>query len=137
MNPTSKEIEEKHEKYKTYFPILIFIICTFLLEAFRVHKATNLVISVFVSLFSLGIMLAMLKEKYGNLQIFKPLNRNLGLLSLFFVVILVIAFLHWYQISHINFRWAIFFVVMLVYFVLLFRSVHIMHSLKTSLTKKN
>ena len=137
MNSTSKENEKKHEKYKTYFPVLLFIIFTFLLEAFQIHKATNLVISVFASLFSFGVMSAMLKEKYGKMPIFKSLNWRFGLLSSLFILIIAIAFLHWYQIGHMNFRWALFFLVMLIYFILLFRSVHILHSIKTTLLKKN
>jgi hypothetical protein len=127
------DIKEKSDKLKDFLPVTIFIILTFLLEVFGLNKATNLVISVLVSLFTFGILSAMLREKYGDLPQFKPLQRKIGLLSVTFVFIVGVAILHWYQILHVNIRWLLFFLFMVVYFVILFRSVKTLNEIKSKL----
>ena len=114
----------------------LFILLTFILEVFGLNKATNLVISVLVSLFTFGILSAMLREKYGDLPQFKPLQKKIGLLSTTFVVIVGVAILHWYQILHTNIRWLLFFGFMLLYFIILFRSVKNLNEIKAELTDK-
>jgi len=130
----SDDIKEKSDKLKDFLPVTIFIILTFLLEVFGLNKATNLVVSVLVSLFTFGILSAMLQEKYGDLPQFKPLQRKIGLLSATFVFIVGVAILHWYQILHVNIRWLLFFLFMVVYFVILFRSVKTLNEIKLNLT---
>ena len=103
-------IKEKSDRLKDYLPVTLFIALTFLLEAFGLNKATNLVISVLVSLFTFGILSAMLREKYGDLPQFKPLQRKIGYLSATFVFIIGVAVLHWNQILHVNIRWLLFFI---------------------------
>jgi len=127
------DIQEKSDKLKDFFPVTIFILLTFMLEVFGLNKATNLVISVLVSLFSFGILSAMLREKYGELPQFKPLPKKIGLLSATFVLIVGVAILHWYQILHVNIRWLLFFIIMLVYFIILFRSVKTLNEIKAGL----
>jgi len=129
------DIQEKSDKLKDFLPVTLFIVLTFLLEAFGLNKATNLVVSVLVSLFTFGILSAMLREKHGDLPQFKPLQRKIGLLSATFVFILGVAVLHWYQILHVNIRWLLFFVFMVVYFVILFRSVKTLNEIKSKLVK--
>jgi len=135
MNNKS-DIQEKSDKIKDFLPVTIFILLTFLLEVFGFKKATNLVISVLVSLFTFGILSAMLREKYGDLPIFKPLQKKISLLSLLFVLIVGLAILHWYQILHVNLRWLLFFTFMLVYFIILLRSVKILNKIKLDLMDK-
>jgi hypothetical protein len=129
-------IQEKSDKLKDFLPVTIFILSTFMLEIFGLNKATNLVISVLVSLFTFGILSAMLREKHGELPQFKPLQKKIGLLSATFVLIVGVAILHWYQILHVNIRWLLFFVFMVVYFVILFRSVKTLNEIKAGLTGK-
>lgn len=129
-------ITEKGERLKDFLPVSVFIVLTFLLQAFGLSKATNLVISVFISLFIFGILSAMLREKHGELKQFKPLQKKFGLLSFLFLLILGVAFLHWYQILHVNIRWALFFIVLVSYFFILFRAVNTLHTIKSELTKR-
>ena len=131
------DIKEKSDKLKDFLPVTIFIILTFLLEAFGLNKATNLVVSVLVSLFTFGILSAMLREKYGDLPQFKPLQRTMGLLSATFFFIVGVAILHWYQILHVNIRWLLFFLFLVVYFVILFRSVKTFNEIKLNLTSSD
>jgi hypothetical protein len=126
----SMGVDEKGEKLKDFLPITLFIVLTFLLEAFQLDKATNLVISVFVSLFSFGVLSAMLREKYGDLLQLKPLQKKIGFLSVAFIFIIGVAILHWYQILHVNLRWLLFFVFLILYFFLLFRAVNMLHEIK-------
>lgn len=130
------EIEYKQEKFRAYFPVLIFIILIFMLEAFHIQKATSLLVSVFVSFFIYGIMAARLKEKHGNLPQFKPLSVYLGLMTVMMVLISGVAVIHWFQILHVNIRWWLFFIALLIYFIILFRAVHTIHDLKMSLKGK-
>jgi len=127
------DILEKGARLKDFSPVTIFILLTFVLEIFGLNKATNLVISVLVSLFNFGILSAMLREKYGELPQFKPLQKKIGLLSVSFILIVGVAILHWYQILHVNIRWLLFFIIMLVYFIILFRSVKTLNEIKARL----
>jgi hypothetical protein len=131
------DLQGKNEKVKDFLPIIIFILLTFLLEVFGLTKATNLVISVFVSLFTFGILSAMLREKYGELPLFKPLQKKIAHLSLTFIFIFGLAILHWYKILHVNIRWFLFFIFMLVYFIILFRSVKMLSAIRWELINKN
>jgi hypothetical protein len=130
---SEESIKEKSERMKDFLPVTLFIALTFLLEAFGLNKATNLVISVLVSLFTFGIFSAMLREKHGDLPQFKPLQRKIGYLSAIFVLIVGVAILHWYQILHVNIRWLLFFLFLIVYFVILFRSVKTLNDIKSRL----
>lgn len=133
---SDNDILEKGNKLKDFSPVTLFILLTFILEVFGLNKATNLVISVLVSLFTFGILSAMLREKYGELQKLKPLQKKIGLLSTIFILIIGVAILHWYQILHVNIRWLLFFIIMLVYFIILFRSVKTLNDIKAGLTDK-
>jgi len=133
----SNEVADSGQKIKNFLPVTMFIVFTFLLEAFGLSKATNLVISVFISLTIFGVSSAMLREKYGDLPDLKILQKKVGLLSFIYLLIFGIAFLHWYQILHVNIRWALFFAILLVYFFMLFQAVNNLHTLQTTLSKGN
>ncbi len=125
-------IDDRNQRVRAYFPVLIFIALIFLLEVFNLSKATSLVISVFISLFFLGLMSAQKRQKIGDKSGFKQFQFYFGVLSFLFVLILGIASLHWFQIGHINVRWILFFVILLVFFIFLFRAVHILDQIKPS-----
>lgn len=133
----TESMTEKNERLKDYLPVSVFIVLTFLLEALGFSKATNLVISVFISLFIFGILAAMLREKYGEQKQFKPLQKKIGILTFIFILIVAVAFLHWYQVLHVNIRWALFFIILIIYFFTLFRSVNALHTIKTEFIKRN
>jgi Na+/glutamate symporter len=133
----TNDIQEKNDKIKDFLPVIVFILLTFLLEAFGLKKATNLVISVFVSLFTFGVLSARLREKYGEIPLFKPLQKRIAHLSITFILILGLAILHWYQILHTNIRWLLFFIFMLIYFIILFRSVKTLSEIRLELIDKN
>ena len=119
--------------FKTYAPVLIFIIATFFLEQFGLTKATNLIISVFLSLISYMVMTAMLKENYGDYPQRNKLSLQTGILTTMFIVIFANGFLHWYKIGHTNLRWTTFFILLLIYFILLFRAVHVLKVIRNQL----
>lgn len=118
------EIDEKKEKLKTYFPVLIFIVFIFLLEALQIEKATALLISVMISLLSFGFLSAQIRNKFGDLPELKQITMLFGILTVVFIFILGVVIMHWYQFGHINLRWGLFFLATLSYFILLFRSLH-------------
>jgi purine-cytosine permease-like protein len=134
---SEESIKEKSDRLKDFLPVTLFIALTFLLEAFGLNKATNLVISVLVSLFTFGILSAMLREKHGDLPQFKPLQRKIVYLTTTFVFIVGIAVLHWYQILHVNIRWLLFFLFLIIYFIILFRSVKTLNEIKSKVTGSN
>ena len=131
---SEESIKEKSDRVKDFLPVTLFIVLTFMLEAFGLNKATNLVVSVLVSLFTFGILSAMLREKHGDLPEFKPLQRKIGLLTATFIFIVGVAILHWNQILHVNIRWLLFFLFLIVYFVILFRSVKQLNEIKSNIT---
>jgi len=128
---------KNEEIFKTYTPVIIFIIATFFLEQFGFEKSTNLIISVFLSMISFMVMTALLKEKYGEYPQRKKLSLQSGMLTTMFVLIFANGFLHWYKIGHINLRWTIFFVLLLIYFILLSRAVHILKDIRVQLESTN
>ncbi len=132
----SNGVVDNSQKVKDFLPVTMFIVLTFLLQAFGMSKATNLVISVFVSLTIFGVSSAMLREKYGDLPDLKVLQKKVGLLSFIYLLIFGVAFLHWYQILHVNIRWMLFFALLLLYFFMLFRAVNLLHAIQISLTKR-
>jgi len=86
------------------------------------------------------VMTALLKEKYGEYPQRKKLSLQSGLLTTMFVIIFANGFLHWNKIGHINLRWGIFFVLLLIYFILLSRAVHVLKAIRIKLEsseKKN
>ena len=129
--------KRNEEIFKTYTPVIIFIIVTFFMEQFGLEKATNLIISVFLSMISFMIMTSMLKEKYGEYPQRKKLSFQSGLLTTMFIIIFANGFLHWYKIGHINLRWTVFFVLLLIYFILLSRAVHVLRDVRLQLEKSN
>lgn len=124
---------KNEEIVRTYTPVIIFIVATFFLEQFGLQKATNLIISVFLSMISFMVMTAMLKEKYGEYPDRKKLSLQSGLLTTVFFLIAANGFLHWYKIGHINLRWGIFFILLLIYFILLSRAVHVLKVVRMQL----
>lgn len=128
---------KSEEIFKTYTPVIIFIIVTFFLEQFGLEKATNLIITVFLSMISFMVMTAMLKEKYGEYPQRKKLSFQSGLLTTMFIIIFANGFLHWYKIVHINLRWIVFFLLLLIYFILLSRAVHVLRDVRLQLEKSN
>ena len=128
---------KNEEIFKTYTPLIIFTIATFFLELFGLPKATNLIVSVFLSMISFMVMTALLKEEYGNYPQRKKLSLQSGLLTVMFILIFANGFLHWNKIGHINLRWAIFFVLLLIYFILLSRAVHVLKSIRVQLESED
>jgi hypothetical protein len=133
MPDDQQSIQAKQEKFQIYLPVIAFIILIFILEVFQLQKATSLVIAVFVSVFIYGIMAARARQKFGDLPVFKRLNLYLGILTFLMIIIVGIAVLHWFQLVHVNLRWLLFFLVLLVYFIALFRAVHTLHGIVMSL----
>ena len=127
------EKRKNEEIFKTYTPVIIFIIATFFLEQFGLAKATNLIVSVFLSMISFMVMTAQLKEKYGDYPQRKKLSLQSGLMTIMFIIILANGFFHWYKIGHIDLRWAMFFVLLLIYFILLSRAVHVLKDIRMHL----
>ncbi len=125
------------ESLKTYTPVIIFVAATFIFKLYGVTEATNLIISVFLSLITFMVKSAMLKEKYGDYPERKKITLQSGLLTVVFIIIFFNGFLHWYKIWHINLRWTIFFILLLIYFIILFRSVHVLKTIKVQLEKRN
>jgi uncharacterized membrane protein len=124
---------KSEEIFKTYTPVIIFIIATFFLEQFGLTKANNLIVSVFLSMISFMVMTALLKEKYGDYPQRKKLSLQSGVLTTMFIIIFANGFLHWYKIGHMNLRWGIFFALLLIYFILLSRSVHVLRDIRLHL----
>lgn len=121
------KVEEKSERIKRYAPVLAFILLIFILEIFHISKATSLVVSAVVSTIIFSAMAAHLQMKHKQAAQLTPIRKVVGLLNFMVIVIVGVAILHWYQIAHVNLRWILFFGVVLIYFIILFRGVHLYH----------
>jgi len=135
MAKSDTPCDDKQEKYKSFFPIILFIICTFFLEAVGISKAINLVISVFLSLIIYGLLLAKLQDKYGAKKEFKSLQKFMGFLTFIFILIIVNAVFHWNKFLNEAYRWGLFFSLLLIYFIMLFRTVNTFYQIKISIIK--
>lgn len=119
----------------TYLPVFVYILLTFLLQAFEVGRMTNLLVSAFAALFVFGVQAAELKNKYGEYEGRASLSKYTALLSSVFIIICGNAYLHWNKVLHVDFRIAIFFGLTLIYLVIIFRAVHSLNEIKTALEK--
>lgn len=132
-------MENQNQKQKLYefLPILTFIGIYFLIQAFDWMEATKIIIGVSISFITYIVMTSLLKEdKELNTSHTKQLNFQLGILSLFFLLIFLSGFLHWYRLISNVTRMGILLLLLLLYFIVLFRSMRILTVFKNTLEPK-
>lgn len=103
--------------YQLNLPLIIFIAATFLFNLMGMERATNLIISCFLSFFSLGLISAMVSQKYQQKINLKKIQFYNGLLGILLVLSLGNGIIHWYKLLPLTSRTIIFFT--LLFFILI------------------
>lgn len=125
------------KKLFEFLPILGFLIVYFLVQSFSWMEATKIIIAVIVSFSTFMIMVSLFKEDYElNQAQQRQINFQIGFLTLVMLLMLVSGFLSWYRIVSNFMRIGTLFIMLLVYFVVLYRSMRILSQYKNVLKPK-
>ncbi len=106
-------------------PVFGFIVTMFISEAFSWMPATKTLWATAVSLLIYFIMVADLRERSKGIVSIKKMNFFSGILSIMFILIFASAFLDWNRVLPQFQRLAIIYLILLIYFVILFRAMRI------------
>jgi len=128
-----KNDQKNEDLFRTYKSVIVFIISIFILELYEVTESLSLIISVFLSMLTFMFQSAALKEKYGEYPQRKELTFQTGLFTVLFIIIFINGILDWYKVLHINIRTIGYFVLLLLYFIFLFKAVHILKIVRIQL----
>ncbi|MGD9488249.1 MAG: hypothetical protein AB7W47_09525 [Calditrichaceae bacterium] len=132
-----QEQENKQSLYE-FIPILTFVISFFIFEIFDWMVATKFILAVMLSLVAFIIMMLELKQE----KRIKPIQAGklhfyTGLLSFIAILIFFSGFLHWYKMISNFSRTGILLGLVLVYFILLFRSMRFLSFYNRTLESKD
>ncbi len=106
-------------------PTFGFIITLFITEVFNWMPATKIVWSVLVSLIIYIVMVTDLRERSKNIISIKKLDFYTAILSFLFITIFISGFLDWYRILPQFQRLTIIILLLLIYFIVLFKAMRI------------
>jgi hypothetical protein len=132
MATAHNEIDEKIETVIAYSPLAVFFILITGLELFHVPKPPALAVSTFLSLICFLILASALSVRYKRPDLMRPLFPVLGLMSLTVTLIVLLIILQYYRVGDYTLRWALMLLITLIYFVFLFRAIHILQQIKRS-----
>ncbi|MGD9898898.1 MAG: hypothetical protein AB7T22_07185 [Calditrichaceae bacterium] len=132
-----QELENKQSLYE-FIPILTFVISFFIFEIFDWMVATKFILAVILSLAAFIIMMLELKQekKIKPVQTGK-LHFYTGLLSFMALLIFLSGFLHWYKMISNFSRMGVLLGLVLIYFILLFRSMRFLAFYNRTLESKD
>ena len=120
-----------------YSPILTFVIAFFILRIFDWPDATYFTLASFISLATYMIEIYLLKQEK---KISAKNNRQFGfyyaMLTIFFMLVVVAAFLSWYRMVSISARTALLLIAVVSYLVVLFRAINVFIEIKMSAEDK-
>ena len=115
--------------YQLNLPLIIFIAATFLLNLMEVGKATNLIVSCFFAFFSLGIVSALVSQKYNQKVNLKKVQFHNGILGVLLLFSVANGFIHWYKLLALTTRTIIFFALLLVILIVIIHAVRTLNTL--------
>jgi len=132
--------ENQKQKFIEFLPIFSYLVVYFLLQSFDWMEATKIILGIVASLLTFFVMSSLTKEDHelSGEQI-RRLNFQIGLLSLLFLLLFASGFLAWYRMVSNLWRNGILFSLLLIYLVVLFRSMRILAEVKenSKLKKKS
>ena len=100
-------------------------------------RHTDFVFSVLVSLLTYNYEVHLLKEERDlNKQSKKKTSFHSGLLTLMFLIVFAIAFLHWYRVIPMVWRMGLLLTVVIAYVAVLFRAVNTLFYIRLQSSKK-
>ena len=120
-----------------YSPVFTFVISFFIFHFFDWQDATYFVLAVLISLLTYTYEVYLLKEERDvNRQNLKKTGFHTGLLTIQFLVIFGIAFLHWYRIIPMAWRMGLLLFAVVIYMAILFRAVNTLFAIRLHSPKK-
>lgn len=124
--------KEQKKKLMDNLPLLVFIIIYFLLHLLTDWmEVTQFIIATFLSVLTFGLMVHDYKDEHKDKKhTHNKLNFFVGLLSIIFVIIFLSGFLHWNRMVSLSYRMGSLFFLLLLYFVLLFRAMRTLSSIR-------
>jgi hypothetical protein len=109
--------------------LIIFIAATFLLNLMEVSRASNLVVSCFFAFFSLGVVSAMVSQKYKQNVDLKKVQYHNGILGVLLILSIGNGIIHWYKLLPLTVRTIIFFTLLLIILVVIIHAVRILNTI--------
>ncbi|HHJ52710.1 MAG TPA: hypothetical protein ENJ89_05905 [Caldithrix abyssi] len=125
-----------NRKVLDVLPIFMFIGSYFIFHLFEWREVTCTIWATVVSLLTFLFLVADFKMEHKKEGNFSRLNFYGGLLSLLTLVIVAQGFLHWQRVLPIVWRMLIFFTLLVIYFVLLFRGMRTLTEFKQFVENK-
>jgi len=120
-----------------YSPIFTFVISFFIFHFFDWQDATYFVFSVLVSLLTYNYEVHLLKEERElNRHSKKKTSFHSGLLLVTFLIVVAVAFLHWYRVIPMAWRMGLLLTVVVIYVAILFRAVNTLFYIRLQSPKK-
>jgi len=117
-------------------PVIIFIISYFILHLFDWMEATQLLIAATLGSLTMFAMISEWKEENKDKirkADFKNINFYVGVLSILLLLFLINGIMHWNRMVDFAYRMGSLFFLVLIYIIVLFRSIRILADLKKSL----
>jgi hypothetical protein len=114
--------------YQLNLPLIIFIAATFLLQLMEVGKSTNLIVSGFFAFFSLGVISALVSQRYQQKVNLKKVHLYNGILGVLVVLNIGNGIIHWYKLMPLTIRTSIFFVLLLIFLIVLLRAIRLLNA---------
>jgi len=128
---------DQNKKLYEFLPIIGFLVVYFFLQMFDLMEATKIIMGVVVSFFTFIVMANMVKEeKEFNAAQIKQLNFLTGILSVMLVLIVFSGFLSWYRLVSNLVRSAVPLILLLIFFVFMFRAMRRLAEYKQVLEPK-
>jgi hypothetical protein len=129
--------DKQNNKLYEFLPIISFLVIYFFMQIFEVMEATKISLSVSVSFITFLVMVNIIKDEkeFSAVQI-RQLNFYTGILSVMLILVIGSGFLSWYRLVSNLLRSAIPLFLLLVYFILLFRSMRILAAYRIILAPK-
>jgi len=130
---------EARQKEKLYemLPLFVFAAAYFVAQLFDWMDTAHFLFAVVISFITFASMASLFKTDYQatDKQI-RSLNLYSGLLTAVVFIFFLQSFLHWYRMIGMNYRMTALMVVLLIYFVLLFRAMRTLSQFKSSTLRK-
>jgi len=123
--------QQQKQKLIEMAPVLAFIAVFFITNLFDWMEVTKFVWAMLAGTLTFFVMAADFKESLQEKKNLKDLNLYVAVLTGMSVLFFIHGFLHWHRLSSIFMRNGLMFVLLLVYFIVMFRAIRILTRYKS------
>ncbi len=128
--------ERQRKQLIEMLPVWGFVLFYFIFQTIDWMEVTRFIWASLIGVMIFFVMAAKFREEYGDKIQTPKLNFFTALLTILFVLIFASGFLHWNRLVSYNLRNVLLFVSILVYFIILFRSIRVLKDYKTMVENK-